>query len=66
MAKYNLLSKGHVSKWTDMFHVSVVQQIINNNFLKPNYYYINFISWDDKKLIKKIIYFVDNDTDQIH
>ena len=62
MAKYNLLSKGHVSKWPDMFHGSVVQQIIKNNVLKPNHYYINFISWGDKK----VIYFADNDTDYIH
>ena len=38
MAKYHLLSKGHVSKWPDIFYGSVVQQIIKNNFLKPNYY----------------------------
>ena len=57
MAKYPLLSKGHVSKWPDMFH-----GIIKNNVLKPNYYCINFISWGSRKLI----YFVDNDTDYIH
>ena len=62
MAKYHLQSKGHISKWLDMFHGSVVQQIIKNNVLKPNHYYINFISWEDKI----VIYFVDNDTNYIH
>ena len=62
MAKYHLLSNGHVSKWLDIFHGSVVQQIIKNNVFKPNYYYINFISWEDKI----VIYFVDNDTNYIH
>ena len=62
MAKYHVLSKGHVSKWPDMLHGSVVQQIIKNNVLKPNHYYINFISWGDKK----VIYLADNDTDYIH
>ena len=57
MAKYHHLSKDHVSKWPDMCH-----GIIKNNVLKPNYYYINFISWGGRNLM----YFVDNDTDYIH